>query len=98
MLLIKELREEAGLTQKQLAEKICNLQRNISNWETGVSEPDLQTLINLADFFQVTLDELCGRFPNENGDRSKDSFIKKLFGLSREQQDAITSLIDAFSS
>lgn len=35
---LKDLREEAGMTQKQLAEKIGNSQRNISNWESGVSQ------------------------------------------------------------
>ena len=37
---IKELREEFGLTQKELAAKIGNVQRNISHWENGSSEPD----------------------------------------------------------
>ncbi len=57
---LKELREYSNLTQKQLAEKIGNVQRNISNWESGVSEPDLSTVIKLAEFFNVTTDELLG--------------------------------------
>ena len=58
---LKELREYAHLTQKQLAEKIGNVQRNISNWENGTSEPDLSTVIKLAEFFNVTTDELLGK-------------------------------------
>ncbi len=61
---IKELREELQLTQTELAEKIGNVQRNISNWENGTNEPDCETIIKLADFFNVSLDELFLR----NGD------------------------------
>ena len=58
---IRELREEAQLTQTELAKRIGNSQRNISNWETGASEPDLATVVQLADIFGVSLDELFGR-------------------------------------
>lgn len=58
---IKEFREELRLTQSELAEKINNVQRNVSNWENGVNEPDCQTLIKLAEVFDISLDELCGR-------------------------------------
>lgn len=58
---IKELREELHLTQSELAEKINNVQRNVSNWENGVNEPDCDTLIKLAEMFDISLDELFGR-------------------------------------
>ncbi|MBQ7913830.1 MAG: helix-turn-helix transcriptional regulator, partial [Clostridia bacterium] len=58
---IKELREELQLTQKELAEKIGNVQRNISNWESGASEPDCETILKLSEIFDVTIDELFGR-------------------------------------
>lgn len=58
---IKEFREELQLTQKELAEKIENVQRNISNWENGTSEPDCETILKLAEFFDITIDELFGR-------------------------------------
>ena len=60
-LMIKEYREELQLTQKQLAEKINNLQRNVSNWEKGTSEPDCDTIVKLADIFDISIDELYGR-------------------------------------
>lgn len=60
---IKELREELGLTQKELAEKIGNVQRNISNWENGTSEPDCETILKLAAIFDVSVDELFGKEP-----------------------------------
>ncbi len=42
---IRELREEYQLTQKELAQKISNVQRNVSNWENGTSEPDCETIL-----------------------------------------------------
>ena len=58
---IREFREELGLTQSELAKSIGTLQRNISNWENGVNEPDCATLIKLAETFKISLDELFGR-------------------------------------
>lgn len=58
---IREYRESEGLTQSQLAEKLTTTQRNVSNWENGVSEPDYDTLVRLSDLFGISLDELFGR-------------------------------------
>ncbi len=58
---IKELRDEHNLTQKELADKIGNVQRNISNWENGASEPDCETILRLANLFNVSIDELFGK-------------------------------------
>ena len=52
---IRELREEAQLTQSELARELSTSQRNVSNWETGTSEPDLATVCALADFFGIFL-------------------------------------------
>ncbi|MBQ7369128.1 MAG: helix-turn-helix transcriptional regulator [Clostridia bacterium] len=58
---IKEFREEMQLTQKELAEKIGNVQRNVSNWENGTSEPDCETILKLSEIFDISIDELFGR-------------------------------------
>jgi len=57
---LKELREERGLTQPELAEQIGVNYRTISNWERGVSEPDLESLRKLCDFFKVTAGYIIG--------------------------------------
>ena len=85
-LLIKEMREEFAITQTELANKIGTLQRNVSNWENGVSEPDLDTIVKLADLFGVTLDELFGREAiNE---------VNKTRGVDRQLISCITRLSD----
>jgi len=57
---VKELRDEKGLTQAQLAASIGVDQRTISNYENGVSEPNVQIIKKLCDFFNVTSDYLLG--------------------------------------
>ena len=60
---LKRLREEKGISQEQLA-AVCNVKQNtVSRWESGTIQPDFDMLILLADFFEVTTDELLGREP-----------------------------------
>lgn len=95
---IKELREEFQLTQKELADKIGNVQRNISNWENGTSEPDCETLVRLADVYGVTLDELFGR--NEEGIadavKAEYPFYKLIRRLNEKQIEALKNFLSAF--
>ena len=94
---IKELREEFGLTQKELAAKIGNVQRNISNWENGSSEPDCETLVRLADDFGVTMDELFGRNEEpERGALQSEPYYKLIKRLNDRQSDALKSFLSAF--
>jgi transcriptional regulator with XRE-family HTH domain len=56
-----QLREELGLTQKQFANAIKMPNATINRYETGIREPDFDTLIIFADFFNVNTDFLLGR-------------------------------------
>lgn len=55
---IKELREKQGLTQQQLAEKLCVSDKTISKWETGRGYPDITLLEPIANTFAVSITEL----------------------------------------
>lgn len=57
---LKELRIEKNLTQEQLADILAVLPRTVSYWENGKRECDFDTLINIADFFQSSIDFLLG--------------------------------------
>lgn len=57
---IKELREEKGLTQAQLAKKIGISSSTIAMIESGAREGSLKNLTKIADFFGVTIDYLEG--------------------------------------
>jgi transcriptional regulator with XRE-family HTH domain len=53
---LKELREAAGLTQKELAEKIGTSVRNVSRLETGAQEATWPTVIALCQALNATCD------------------------------------------
>lgn len=58
---LKYLRLQKGLTQEQLAEIIGISRSALSMYELDQREPDLGTLIKIADYFSVTTDYLLGR-------------------------------------
>lgn len=58
---LKELREERGIQQKELAELLHVSKSTISGWEVGRNEPQQDMLIKIANYFNITTDELLGR-------------------------------------
>ena len=58
---LKLHREQKGYSQNQIAEYLGTTRQTISNWENDKTIIDSQSLIHLADFYQISLDELCGR-------------------------------------
>ena len=55
---ILSLRTQRGMSQDALAEKMEVSRQSVSKWETGQSVPDLDKIIQLADLFGVSVDEL----------------------------------------
>ena len=55
---IRALREKQGMTQAELAARICVSDKAISKWERGESVPDIAVLWQIADMFGVTVDWL----------------------------------------
>lgn len=58
---LKELRMSYNLTQTEFATKICMSRVNYTRYENGKVRPDYETLIKIADFYDVSLDELFDR-------------------------------------
>lgn len=58
---LKELRIASGLTQEQLSQIIGISRVNYTRYETGKVRPDYETLIKIADYYDVSLDELFDR-------------------------------------
>ena len=56
----KELRKTKNLSQKQLAEIFETTNSSICDWECGRSQPDFETLVCIAEFFEVSADYLLG--------------------------------------
>lgn len=55
---LKELRRRNGLTQQQLADVLGVVRSTVSGYENGTIEPKQHTLTKLADYFQVSFDDL----------------------------------------
>ena len=55
---IKKLRKEKGMTQDELAEKLCVTRQAVSNWEMGKTQPDVDTLTKLAEVFDVSVEQI----------------------------------------
>lgn len=58
---LKILRKSKGINQGVLAQAINVSLKTISHWETGYTEPSITQLIQIADLFDVSLDDLVGR-------------------------------------
>ena len=63
---LKDLRNSRGISQVKLAMDLNVNQNSISRYESGLREPDYNTLINIADYFNVSIDYLLYRTENAN--------------------------------
>jgi len=55
---LKECREESGLSQNDIAERLSVSRQAVSKWERGINEPDIETIVQLADIYNITIDQL----------------------------------------
>lgn len=69
-------RVQAGLTQAQLAEKLNYSDKAVSKWERGESVPDVRILMQIADIYNIKLDDLVSR-PAEKQVRPRLNMRKK---------------------
>lgn len=69
---LKQLRKSRNLTAKQLSEIINVSESTISLYENGKREPDFKTLLNIADYFNVSVDYLLGKM-DEKEKSARDS-------------------------
>ncbi len=58
---LKELRQKLNLSQSEVAKKLGMPQTTFYYYEAGRNDPSIETLIKIADFFNVSIDELVGR-------------------------------------
>lgn len=80
---IKKQRKLRRLTQEQLAEAMSVTVGAVSKWESGQSVPDITLIVELADFFEISVDVLLG-YRLEKG--SLQATLKKIDELRRKRQ------------
>lgn len=92
---IKNLRDGQDLTQDDLAKLLHVNRSTMANWEINRAQPDLETLIEIADYFGVSIDYLAtGREQPENDASLNQS---KEASVSAEEAEAITLIRKAMS-
>ncbi len=70
---LKALRMKKGLSQGELAIRLNVVSQTVSKWEKGVSVPDAETLIKLADLLDTSVNDLLGSnvVPEDSNDMNK---------------------------
>lgn len=94
------LREQAGLSQQQLAERLGLTQRAYAHWERNPVALRPEQLLSLADALNVSVDDLVGTNGTRKRGAGPTGKMKKLFEaasrLPRSQQQKITALLEPF--
>ncbi len=57
---LKKAREETGFTQREVAKELNMKQATIASYETGRTQPDIETMCRLIDFYQINANWLLG--------------------------------------
>lgn len=70
---LKQLRNEKGLSQEQLAEKIGLSRQSISKWEQGLSTPDVDNFVKLAEIYNVPIEALLKGEPVQHTDTDQSN-------------------------
>ena len=69
---LKTLRKNKGLSQEELSIKLNVVRQTISKWETGLSVPDAEMLINISEVFEIPVSEILG----ENIEKKENDDLK----------------------
>lgn len=84
---LKELRGEKQLTQEQLAEILGVTNRSISRWENGVNMPDFDLVIEIANYYDVSIEEILdGERKNEMIDKKTEQMLLKVADYESEEK------------
>ena len=88
---LKLLRNEKGITQEQLAEILGVSGRTVSRWETVYNMPDLDVLIQIADYYDVEIREMLdGERKSENVDKEMEKTVLKVADYSNEEKQKLS--------
>ena len=85
---IRGLRKEAGLTQEQLAEALGVSVSAVHKWESGKANPELEMLVSIAAFFEVSVDVLLAYRWKSGGIEDTAERVRQLI-LEKHFEDAV---------
>ncbi|MEN6325836.1 MAG: helix-turn-helix transcriptional regulator [Syntrophomonas sp.] len=87
--ILAELRKNKGLSQYELSEQLGLSRGQISNYELGTRQPDYDTLLRIAEYFNVTTDYLLGRTNNKIPSKA-NTFLQNFFKLMKDERGMIS--------
>ena len=76
---LKEKRVELNLTQEEVGEKLFVTRQTISNWENGKTLPDIDSLIDIATFYDLSLDKVLLKGSDIVEDIKKKEKLTRLY-------------------
>ena len=98
---LKSLRKNSKLSQEQLAEALSLSRVSITSYEAGSRTPDIYTLVEIAEYFDVSTDYLLGRVELSSSVRFLDMLDRQLVArlvdiaeLSEQESTIISEIID----
>ena len=91
---IRSLRIANGITQEQFGYELGVSAQAVSRWENGATYPDITMLPMIADFFDVTLDELMGR-GRELETNEREAFFKSVREM--HSRGEIADILEAYN-
>lgn len=95
---LKGLRKEKGITQEALAEILGVTGRTISRWETGSNMPDLDILIQIANYYEVEIGEILdGERKSEKMNKELEETVLKVADYSNEEKMRLIKKLHIFS-
>lgn len=95
--ILTSLRKEKGLTQAELAKQLGLSASAIGNYEQGTRTPDYETLELIADYFNVPINSLFGKYTDTETFISDDTLKFALFGGDKEITDAQLDEVKRFA-
>jgi len=96
---LRELRKEKGKTQEEIASMYGVSSRSVSRWENGNTMPDLATLVELADYYGVSIVEIIdGKRETDHMDtETKETLLKIADYADKQKKQAIIRAIIIFT-
>ena len=97
---LKMLRNKKGISQQKLADTIGVTQQTINRYENNDTEPDIDTLIKFAEYFETSVDFLIGYTePVSSSELNKDesNLINSYRQLSKRQKSSIRMILRCYT-
>lgn len=96
---IKELRNEKGLLQSDVAKYIGKSERIVGFYEKGERDPSTDTLIKLSELFDVSIDYILGKSDRRNTKKINlndidIAFASGIKGLNKENQETLKNIME----